>query len=163
MAVPGAVGANALLTETIETIVSSTMEDGGGPPASDLQIPSLVRERLELQQLELQQKELRFREKRCKSGSSFGIQRYSSPDSNILLQDNRLENFPCLVVHVDSWLGIIGVSRRAVLRDQKQLVNGVELDVITGLNFAFSTRVRTAVSDVRYLYKALSAAYPGIY
>ena len=158
MPVPGAVGANALLTETIETIVSSTMEDGGGPPASDLQIPSLVRERLELQR-----KELRFREKRCKSCSSFGIQRYSSPDSNILLQDNRLENFPCLVVHVDSRLGIIGVSRRAVLRDQKQLVNGVELDVITGLNFAFSTRVRTAVRDVWYLYKALSAAYPGIY
>jgi hypothetical protein len=70
MAVPGAVGANALLIETIGTIVSSTMEDGGGPPASDLQIPSLVRERLELQQ-----KELRFRDKRCKSGSSFGIQR----------------------------------------------------------------------------------------
>ena len=99
--------------------------------ASDLQIPSLVRKRLELQQ-----KELRIREKRSKSCSSFGIQCYSSADSNILLQDNRVENLPCLVVHVDSRLEIIDVSRRGVLRNQKQLVNGIELDVVTGLNFA---------------------------
>jgi hypothetical protein len=99
--------------------------------ASDLQIQSLVRERLELQQ-----KELRVREKRNKSRSSLGIQCYSSADSNILLQDNRVENLPCLVVHVDSRLGIIRVSRRGVLRDQKQLVNGIELDVLTGLNLA---------------------------